>query len=127
MSELMHRRLKAGYLARVTVGGDFTLPERLGAAPVRDDKILLLSAGIGITPMIGVLRWLRQREKKRCSDPNRCVSVYVCHMLLSRCILLNIQNIHFEHLHVYLVSFSTRFPSCSNRMQRVSSVIDMVI
>lgn len=45
---------------RVTVGGDFTLADRLVGAPP-DSKVLLLSAGIGVTPMIAALRWLRQR------------------------------------------------------------------
>lgn len=67
----MHSYLKAGDLVRVAVGGDFTLTDRMGVPPSRDSKVLLLSAGIGVTPMIGALRWLKQREGKRCSDPNR--------------------------------------------------------
>lgn len=67
VSERMHRHLRPGDLTRVTIGGDFTLSERLKAAPDTNTKILLLSAGIGVTPMIGALRWLRQRDAKRCS------------------------------------------------------------
>lgn len=78
VSEHMHSNLMAGELVRVAVGGDFTLTDRMGAPPGPDSKVLLLSAGIGVTPMIGALRWLRQREAKRCSDPNRCrCSFYV--------------------------------------------------
>lgn len=61
----MHRHLRPGDLARVTIGGDFTLTERLKAAPDADTKILLLSAGIGVTPTMGALRWLRQRDAER--------------------------------------------------------------
>lgn len=71
VSEHMHANLKPGDLVRVAVGGDFTLTSRMGAPPGPESKILLLSAGIGVTPMIGALRWLRQREARRCSDPNR--------------------------------------------------------
>lgn len=71
----MHSSLKPGDLVRVAVGGDFTLTDRMGFPPVPESKVLLLSAGIGVTPMIGALRWLRQRESKRSSDPNRCVRV----------------------------------------------------
>lgn len=71
MSERMHTHLRPGHLVSLTVGGDFTLPGRLGTPPGRDSKILLLSAGIGVTPMIAALRWLRQREAKRGPDSNR--------------------------------------------------------
>lgn len=71
VSEHMHSHLKLGDLVRVAVGGDFTFTDRMGVPPGRDSKILLLSAGIGVTPMIGALRWLKQREAKRCSDPDR--------------------------------------------------------
>lgn len=77
MSELMHKELRAGHLASLAIGGDFTLTGRLGAPPGRESKILLLSAGIGVTPMVGALRWLRQREAKRCAGPNRYVRANV--------------------------------------------------
>lgn len=62
VSEQLHSDLKPGALVRVAVGGDFTLTDRLGAPPPDSRrKVLLLSAGIGVTPMIASLRWLRQR------------------------------------------------------------------
>ena len=61
VSEQLHSDLKPGALVRVAVGGDFTLTDRLGAPPPDSRrKVLLLSAGIGVTPMIASLRWLRQ-------------------------------------------------------------------
>lgn len=67
----MHSHLQPGDHVRLAVGGDFTLTDRMGAPPGYDSKVLLLSAGIGVTPMVGALRWLRQREAKRCSDTAR--------------------------------------------------------
>lgn len=68
VSEHMHRDLRPGDLARISIGGDFTLHQRLRSPLDHDSKILLLSAGIGITPMVGALRWLKQREAKRCAE-----------------------------------------------------------
>ncbi|CAN0332226.1 unnamed protein product, partial [Discosporangium mesarthrocarpum] len=59
VSEHLHSHLRPGHLVRATVGGDFTLPLRMGSQPGRGDKIMLLSAGIGITPMLSAVRWLR--------------------------------------------------------------------
>lgn len=72
----MHSHLKPGDIVKLAVGGDFTLTDRMGAPPRHDSKVLLLSAGIGVTPMVGALRWLRQREAKRCSAPDRYVAAY---------------------------------------------------
>lgn len=74
VSEHLHSDLKPGAVVRVTVGGDFTLTDCLGAPPDSDSKVLLLSAGIGVTPTIGSLRWLQQRRAERLSsDKNRCL------------------------------------------------------
>lgn len=68
VSEHLHSDLKPGAVVRVTVGGDFTLTDCLGTPPDSGSKVLLLSAGIGVTPMIAALRWLRQRRAERLSS-----------------------------------------------------------
>eukprot|EP00752_Nemacystus_decipiens_P018245 g16373.t1 len=71
VSEHLHADLKPGAVVRVTVGGDFTLTDRLGTPPpLSRTKVLLLSAGIGVTPMIAALRWLRQQRGAEAISPD---------------------------------------------------------
>lgn len=76
ISEHLHSDLKPGAAVRMTVGGDFTLPDCLGAPPDSHSKVLLLSAGIGVTPMVAALRWLRQRRAERLSSDGKNRQVY---------------------------------------------------